>query len=344
MVHHDFAEAVAIQVGWFFIFCIVGVFGQGDWFAILLDMITRYFRTLKDTELKTVVEMRTGVWVHAVAPSEAELEELFSELALDETMVEDALDFYEVPRFERSHGHSYFFTRYPLAEQTEDTETAPIMVVIGESFVLTVVQREIPQFAKFLDGRTVVHTTQKTKLFIQMMGEIVDSFERELVRLRRAVHRDRAKLRRIGNKEIERFVNYEHKLNDIIAAVMPTNIALEQLTKGKTLQLYSDDVELMEDLMIDNAQLVESSRSVLKTIQNVRQAAEAILTNTLNNRIKTLTVLTILLTIPTLISSLYGMNVALPGAESQWAFVGVVVVIVMIVGVVLALFKRTNWL
>ncbi len=307
-------------------------------------MITRYFRTLKDSELKQVPVTRSGVWIHAVSPTEQELTDLFIELALDKALVEDALDFYEVPRFERSNDATFFFTRYPYAEKKEDTDTAPLLIVLGESFVLTVVQRELPQIKPLLEGKVVVHTTQKTKLFIQIMQEIVDAFEIDLVRLRRSVHKDRAKLRKIGNKEIERFVTVEHKLNDMIAAVLPTNTALQQIAKARVIKLHPNDVDLMEDLMIDNTQLVDSARSVLKTIQNVRSAAEAILTNTLNNRIKTLTVLTILLTIPTIISSLYGMNVALPLMETQYAFWVVIGSIVLIVGFVLWLFKKNEWL
>jgi len=307
-------------------------------------MITRYFRTLKDSDLKTVPETRSGVWIHAVSPSHEELQTLFAELALDEALVEDALDFYEVPRFERTSGATFFFTRYPFAEKKEDTDTAPLLVVLGESFVLTVVQREMPQLTPLLDGTKIIHTTQKTKLFIQIMQEIVRSFEAELVRLRRSVHKDRAKLRRIGGREIERFVTVEHKLSDMIAAVLPTNIALQQITKAQVIQLYREDVDLMEDLMIDNTQLVDSARSVLNTIQNVRNAAEAILTNTLNNRIKTLTVLTILLTIPTIISSLYGMNVPMPGMNEPWAFGAVLGLIVVLVGLALAVFKKNEWL
>lgn len=307
-------------------------------------MITRYFRTLKDSDLKTVDETRSGVWIHAVSPTEAELTELFAELSLDEALIEDALDFYEVPRFERSNESTFFFTRYPFAEKTEDTDTAPLLVVVGESFVLTVVQRDIPLLKPLFVGKVSVVTTQKTKLFIQIMQEVVDAFERDLVRLRRSVHKDRAKLLNIGNKEIARFVAVEHKLNDMIAAVLPTNMALQQISKTGAINLHPNDVDLMEDLTIDNTQLVDSARSVLKTIQNVRSAAEAILTNTLNNRIKTLTVLTILLTIPTIISSLYGMNVDLPGMQESWAFAAVIGSIVVSVAIVLAIFKKNEWL
>lgn len=307
-------------------------------------MITYYFRTVKDEILKEVEDLRTGVWIHAVAPSEAELTELFKKLVLDEDLIEDAQDFFEVPRFERASGATFFFTRYPFNEKKEDTDTAPLLIVMGESFVLTVVQREIPQFKPFFDGREVIHTTQKTKLFIQIMQEIGSSFEKQLVVLRRNVHKERARLRRIGNREIEKFVTYEHKLNDMIAAISPTNTALNKMVKGNYIQLYTEDIELMEDLVIDNTQLIESARSVLNTIQNVRNATEAILANNLNTTIKTLTVLTILLTIPTIVASLFGMNVAVPFEDDPNAFWIVVAIILVSVTAVVTYFKRNQWL
>ncbi|MEY2665016.1 MAG: hypothetical protein RLZZ480_121 [Candidatus Parcubacteria bacterium] len=307
-------------------------------------MITYYFRTIKDDALKEVSDLRTGVWIHAVEPSERALIDLFKQLALDEDIIEDAQDFFEVPRFERSGGVTFFFTRYPFNEKKEDTDTAPLLIVMGESFVLTSVQREIPQFKNLLNGTEDVHTTQKTKLFIQMMQEITTSFEKQLVLLRRNVHKERARLRRIGNREIEKFVTYEHKLNDMIAAIVPTNTALNKIVKGNYIQMYPEDIELMEDLIIDNAQLIESARSVLNTIQNLRSATEAILTNNLNTTIKTLTVLTILLTIPTIVASLFGMNVPLPLEDTPHAFWAVVGIIIASVGFVVWYFRKNEWL
>jgi magnesium transporter len=306
-------------------------------------MITNYFRTVKDDSLKEISEIRTGIWIHAEAPSEAELVQLAERLDLDMGILEDAQDFFEVPRLERSAGVTYFFTRYPFNEQTEDIDTAPLLIVVGASFVLTVAQRPVSQFEVILDGKVDVYTTQKTKLFIQIMEMVTQSFERQLIGLRRAVHRDRAQLRNIGNPEIVRFVNYEHRLNDMVAAVLPTNVALQQIMNGNYMPVYEEDRELMDDLRIDNVQIVDSARSLLKTIQNVRNASEAILANNLNNRIKTLTVLTILLTVPTIVSSLFGMNVPLPFSDHPYAFEFVIVIVVSVVATAVWYFKRHGW-
>jgi magnesium transporter len=306
-------------------------------------MITHYFRTVKDSELKELPTPRSGVWTHVVNPTDEEIAELVGEYVLDEAILEDARDFFEVPRMERSQGATYFFTRYPYNQNQEDVDTAPLLIVMGESFVLTVAVKDVPLFKPFIEGSEVVVTTQKAKLFIQIMSALTTAYERKLVRLRRAVHRDRAKIRQIGNKEIERFVNYEHELSDMTSALIPTNAWLNQVTTGNFMQLYKDDIELMEDLMIANSQLVDSARMVMKTIQNVRGATEAILTNRLNATIQTLTVITILLTIPTVISSVFGMNVPIPAASAPWMFAAILAAIAFFVLVTILILKRNRW-
>lgn len=307
-------------------------------------MITHYFKTAQDSALTEVDAVRAGVWTHVVAPTDEEVARIVAEYVLDDAIIEDARDFFEVPRMERSGGVTYFFARYPFDEKDEDSGTAPLLIVMGESFILTFAVREVPQFKAFIEGIVDISTAQKAKFFIQMMDSITTSYEKELIRFRKSVQRDRARLRRIGSREIERLVNFENDLNDIIAALIPTNAWLQQVTSGNYMQLFNDDVELMHDLVIANSQLVDSARSVLKTIQNIRTATEAILTNKLNMTIRTLTILTIILTIPTIVASLYGMNVPLPLQHNNYAFFMVLSFIVVTVLCVVALFKHHKWL
>lgn len=308
-------------------------------------MITYYFRTVKDDTLKKISDLRTGVWIHAESPTEAELKALFEKLALDQSMIEDVQDFYEVPRTEWEDNATFFFTRYPFTDSKEDIETAPLTIVMGETFTLTIVQRPIALFDNFINGKTIIHTTQKTKLFLELINVVTEAYERQLVILRRNVHKDRARLRKIGSKEIERFVTYEHKLNDMISALMPTNIALQQVIKanGGVMEMFEEDAEFMEDLLVDNNQLVDSARNVLRMIQNVRSATEAILASTLNAAIRTLTLVTVLMTIPMVIASLYGMNVQLPFGDAVWAFWGIIGLVVVLVGAATIYLRKNGW-
>lgn len=308
-----------------------------------MRMITYYFRTVKDETLKTITEVRSGVWGYAVNPTDEELATLVSTFALDADIVEDAKDFYEVPRMERSNGATYFFTRYPLRGEQQDNSTAPLLLVMGESFVVTIMPREMPQLKRILSGEDVIYTTQKAKFFIKIMDIITQSFDKELLRLRKAVHKDRVRLQSIGTKEIERLVQYETVLNSMIDALIPTNTWLQQVTTGQYMQLYKEDVETMQDLVIANGQVVNSARSVLKTIQNIRSASEAIMTSRLNNALRVLTVLTILLTVPLVIASLYGMNVDLPFQEGKYTFYFILVLNVAILSILTVVFRKNDW-
>lgn len=308
-------------------------------------MINYYFRTVKDETIKELGEPRTGVWVHVVDPNEEDVAKLVELFRLDGDIVKDATDFYEVPRMEKSDGATYYFTRYPYNDQQQGNATAPILIIVGETFVMTIALRDVPQFRKFISGERPVFTTQKAKFFIQIMSIFTRSFDRELRRFQKAVNKDRIRLRSIGPKDIERLVGYETKLNGMVDALIPTNIWLQKVTNtGGQIQMYSEDVEMMEDLVIANGQVVNSARSVLTTIQNIRGAIEAIMTSRLNNALRVLTVLTILLTVPLVIASLYGMNVALPLQDNPYAFFVILTFSVVLLLSLVAFFRKNDWL
>ena len=129
----------------------------------------------------------------------------------------------------------------------------------------------------------------------------------------------------------------------MVDALVPTNAWLDKVPKGNYMQLYSDDIDLMEDLVIANTQAVNQSRSILKTIQNIRGSIEAIMTSRLNNSLSILTVLTILLTVPLVIASLYGMNVTLPFQESPYAFLYIIGTNVVVLSILGWFFHKKGW-
>lgn len=307
-------------------------------------MITYHFRTIKDEKLQQYPDPRPGVWVDVVEPTTEELDELTKYFALDRGILNDATDFFEVPRFERSGGAVYFFTRYLLDGDEEHADTAPILIVVGESFVLTLVIAAVPFLEQFRNGTKQVITTQKTKLFLELMTAIAEEYARELTQIRRGVNRMRGQLRKIRNKNIERLVEYENALNDIVDSLIPTNAWLSQVLTGNYLQLFKEDIALVEDLTIANGQLVGSGTSLLKAIQNIRTAYEAILTNNLNMTIRMFAAFTIILTIPMIIASFFGMNVSIPLGKTSFAFWYILGFTGVAMGLVWYYFSRKKWL
>jgi magnesium transporter len=96
------------------------------------------------------------------------------------------------------------------------------------------------------------------------------------------------------------------------------------------MRLYEDDSELIEDVYLSNGQLGESCRSKLKSIMHVRNAYSTIMTNNLNQTMRFLTIVTVVLTIPTIVASLFGMNVPIPLGTNPYAFTGIVLFAILI--------------
>ena len=307
-------------------------------------MITIYYKTLKEQELQTLEKFKTGSWVAVENPTEEELDFLAENLSLDRDLLRDAVDPHEVPRVEREGGVTYVYTRVPFQEEVEATTTTPLMIAVGKNFVLTISQRSLPFFTKFQEGRVEFYTTQKTKLFLQIFSEINTTYSFFINNIAKNVRGVTVRLEDIGNKEIKQFVMFEGALNDFLAALVPTNTLLNNLLSGKFLQLYEQDHELVEDLMLSNRQLIELCQSNMRSIGNVREGYSTIMSNNLNRVIKILTALTIVLTVPTIVASFYGMNVRLPLADSPDAFLVVLGFTILVSVAVLALFLKNRWL
>lgn len=307
-------------------------------------MITHFYRSSTNGALESLAAPRSGGWTHVVSPNEGELQSLIEEFGLEETIVEDIRDFFEVPRFEQEGSVSYFFTRYPYDIPDLDIDTAPILVILGDTFLLTIAAQEVPFLYPFTEGKKAFETIHMTALFLDFLSALVLSYDKKLTQLRKRVYHDMGRVRSMKGKDLQRLVFIEQELNETLSSLVPTLAWVTQLNKGNYLRMFSDDRELLEDLLIDGGQLIDSTKSILKTIQNIRTASEAMLTQSLNNTIRTLTAVTIVLTIPTLISSLFGMNVPLPFQNNSQAFLIVIGIIAAIAGGTIFFFTRNKWL
>ncbi len=306
-------------------------------------MSLRYrFKSKEDATFKEVQDFCAGVWIEVVAPTEEDVQVLVVKHGLEEGHLRDAQDFFEAPRLELEEGTSYFFTRFP-AQIEGETTTAPILIAIGDDFVLTVMH-ERSEWVDKMTQRLDVYTTQKAKFFLHIIAAIEREYTRVFTGVRREVRRARLTVRDVSESAIEQSVQMEYALNEFVSALVPTNSALQAMTSGKHLQFFEEDLEMVEDVQLANAQLIESAKNSLKTIQNIRTAHAALVSNRLNKVVRTLTALTILLTIPTIIGAFYGMNIPLPLQTSVYAFPLVVVATLGVMGAVAHLFVRNRWL
>ncbi len=308
-------------------------------------MITIYFRTVKKRKLQTLPAPRVGAWVHAEDPTGSEITRLCNDLGVDEDIVRDALDPHEVPRVEVEAGVTYVFTRVPQAHDDIDMSTVPVLIALGETFILTVAPQHVVFLDRFTSASVDFYTTQKVKLFIQFFAAITAVYNRRLTLIAKRVRAMNAT--DINDaRDVTNFVETERVLNDYLSALSPTGRVLRRLLTGnvRRFSFHERDEDLVEDLLIDTEQLEGMCHATLKHSVSIRTAHATIATNNLNATIKTLTALTIILTIPTIISSFFGMNVPVPLAQYHGGFDIVVGMTVLVVLLVMWLFYRKRWL
>ncbi len=306
-------------------------------------MIKFYQKTIKDPKLKELRKFNIGSWIYIENPSEKELIRLSAQLGLDEYLLKDAIDPNEVPRVEIDNGITYVFTRVPYQEE-DRISTVPLLVGISPDFVFTVCRVRLDFWYKFFDSYIEFYTTQKSKFFTQIFSEINEIYNDALTNIGRQMRGISVRVDQIKNEDILRFVIFEEILNDFMAALIPTNALLNNILSGKFFKLYEEDQDLIENLFLVNKQLIEMCKANLKTIVNVREAYSTIMSNNLNRIIKFFTSLTIVLTVPTIIASFYGMNVSLPFSQSPFAFAGITIFTIIICFAILVIFIKKDWL
>jgi len=306
-------------------------------------MISYYYRSVREDKLSKLENFRTGSWIYAEAPTKEERDLLTEKFGLDADLLGDALDPDEIPRSEAEGEVVYSYMRYSY-RKGDTVETDPVLVAVGPNFVATISRHALPNLQRLL---AVVVTTQRAKLMLLILRHLVQSYEDNGKFLDRQIRAVRAKLNvaTVNNRDFIRFVVIEDALNSFLAELVPGNLMLQTLLSGRyNLTFYDDDRDLIEDLVQTTRQLIESSRSSLRTIVNIREAYSNIMTNNLNRRVGLLTSLTVVLTIPTIVFSLFGMNVPLPDQRNPWTTVWVLGLTFGLMAGVLYYLVKKRWL
>ncbi len=304
-------------------------------------MLTAYYRTLHDKKLRETPDIKVGEWIRVETPSETEIDEVAKKLELDASLLRDALDPFEAPRFEVRENATYIFLRYPFSENPPGT--APLLIVVTGSAIVTVALGTPSFLERFAKGGVTFYTTQKTKLLLLLIEEISACYTTSMTGIQRLVNRRKQRIEHMSEDDIIEFATNEGAVNAFLDALIPQGNVLAKLAAGKTLPVFEGDRELMDDVILSTTQLIERGRSILKTMENTREAYTAISTNQLSRVLRRLTALTVLVTIPNIITGFYGMNILLPWAENPTASLWIVGAIIVSVLGIAAFFLKNRW-
>ncbi len=302
-------------------------------------MLHIFYKNGKEKELQTLRDVKPGAWVHVEEPTPSDLEYLQETLKLDKSILHDALDTHEIPRIEVEDNIIYIFTRYAHTKEKQIT-TAPILIAISKDVVTTITPEPFPRLEFLLNGKSPFSTIQSIKLLIRIFYQIQETYSAALHIITKNVRTYTVQIERIRNKDIIQFVLFENDLHDFSLALVKTNNDLINIMSGKLMPLTQNEKDKIEDLKINNDQLIELSNENIRTIVNLRDAYSIIMTNNLNRVIKLFTSLTVILTIPTIVASFFGMNVGLPPLE----FFEIIAATAFICVVTFIFFTYQDWL
>lgn len=303
-----------------------------------------FFRSIRDPQIQELTKLKRGSWIHLVNPSLDQLEELEKKYQLDVDILRDGVDLYESPRIEREDNALYIFTRYSRPEGRH-ASTEPLLIVLTADFILTLSKHDPAPIVGLLSSGKAI-TTQKNKLLLQVFSAINGGYRDHLVQVNRLILASRARLQRkiISDDDLLTYIDTEEDLNEFLVSLQPYGILLNTLVHAKYINFHDDDLELVEDLELSTSELIELTKSRLKTLQNLRDVYSTLVTNNLNRVFKRLTSIAIFMSVPTVIGGIYGMNVILPYSGHPQAFWIVLGVIILVVGLFIAVFRWRRWL
>jgi len=309
-------------------------------------MITIYHSTSVNPTLATLARAKKGSWIHATAPSDAEIAVLCKQFSLDDGLLRDALDIYESPRVEEEGGNTYVYMRYFHEDNGVVNATEPLLIVYGQANVITVSRIDSHILTALTSGRRPVITTQRTKLLLEIIQAINGSYQRYMTKLTRRILGVRSKLRGtdIDSETLLGFIETEDDLNEFVSALEPQSVMLRKLLSGKYIRLFEEDKDLVEDSLLITAEVIDIVKSRIKTIASIRQSFDAVAASELNKTFRRLTSISIFLMVPTVFSGLYGMNVRLPFATDTHAFGAITGMIIITSLLLLVTFRKKHWL
>ncbi|MFR1625889.1 MAG: magnesium transporter CorA family protein [Thomasclavelia ramosa] len=283
------------------------------------------------TETKKIDKPEPGSWISAIAPTEEEKNYLIEEMGILPEFVKSSLDAEESSHidYDEDYNQTLVIVDYPSAEEVEDGydknmlqyTTLPLGIVIMKGYVVTISLYENLNIDDMAQGRIKgVNTDLKTRFLLLLLLRISQRYLIYLRQIDRISSRTEQRLHKsMQNKELIQMLGLEKSLVYFSTSLKTDEITLNKIMRGKAIKLYDEDQDLLDDVLIEIHQAIEMCNIYSNILSGTMDAFASVISNNLNIVMKVLTVITIVMAIPNIIFSFYGMNVAgLP--FPQWWF------------------------
>ncbi|NOY09715.1 MAG: magnesium transporter CorA family protein [Spirochaetes bacterium] len=307
----------------------------------------RIYRKNKET-LEQLNNIDKDCWINLVNPQKEELEELSKSLNIPHDFLTDPLDPDERSRIETDEGSTLIILRVPQFQGT-DAEisfvTLPVGIIIKDDSLITLYPRENEIIEDFIKGKVKsFSTSNKNRFILQIFLRTAIIYLKHLKEINKRTNGIEKELHKsMKNEELIKLLNMEKSLVYFTTSLRSNEIMMERLLKIKILKMKPDDIDFLEDAIVENKQAIEMANIYSNILSGMMDAFASVISNNLNVVMKYLTAITIILMLPTLVASFYGMNVNLPLEKSPYAFLFTIGIslILSITGVII--FIKRKW-
>jgi len=312
-----------------------------------------YNTDIETNEFRELKEFKKGSWINLVNPSENEIKKVCESVQIQEDFIRDALDFEEKARIdhEEDDDTTLFVVDVPITENGEEGEviysTLPLgMIVVRDDFFITVSLRKNKIIESF-EKRKIKNfqTYKKTRFIFQILYLNSSFYLSYLKQINKETEVAEYILKNsMRNKELLKMLTLEKGLVYFTTSLKSNELVMEKTLRGKIIKLYEEDEEILEDAITENRQAIEMAQIYNNILNGTMDAYASIISNNMNGVMKTLTSITIILAVPTMISSFWGMNVNLPLQNNPLGFI-----VMISISIILTLFvswwlRRRNML
>lgn len=303
-------------------------------------------------ELTELTDPREAVWINLYPPFEhGELDRVAADLEIPLDFLTDSLDVDERSRYEKDEDTLLILVSSPvLNDDDRENEaiylTIPIGIVLTQDKILTISSQENPILEKFMEDKVKNFDPNDAKMFVLQI------FEQNVYRFLECLKKLNLKRNLIEqvlynssrNEELQQLLRIEKSLVYFVNSLNANELLKLKLKRTDLLKLndLESHADLFEDIIIDNGQALGMSNVYTNILSGTMEAYASIVSNNMNIFIHRLTLITIILMVPTLVASFYGMNLSyLPFQDSKWAF-PIIIIISLILGYGLIWFFRSR--
>lgn len=290
--------------------------------------MVRYFRTfLGEKNASEANELSAHCWIHMENPSDYEIENISAKTGVPAQMIKAALDEEERAHIELEEEGKLILVDIPFMSETSDAEmygyyTLPLGIILTEQYLLTVCLKNTSVITDFIHGRIKNFDINKqTRFLYQLLYNNSIKFLHYLKQIDKANNRIQLQLHKsMKNKELIQLLELQKSLVYFSTSIKSNHTVLEKMLASSFIKHYDEDQEILDDAVIENRQAMEMADIYRDVLNGTMDAFASVISNNQNKAMKLLTALTIIITIPTLIASFFGMNTGVPFQGKQIGF------------------------